>query len=557
MTDLPKKLGGIFELNFNTNDQLIDKEVQINDIESIIEPKKSNEAQNKKDPDSLKQQSSNNNGTDSSSASDESNRDDKNRSIGSSEGPGSSGGSGGSSGPGGSSGSGGSGGPGGSSGSGGSSGPGGSSGSGGPGGPGGPGGSSGPGGSGGPGGPGGPEEPPIPFGATPVCLKEGHPGIPPGNAFDPPPEAIVNAALEAAPLPNAGGRLGPMSMIPPPCQEGYHYGIPSIIGKGPDTSAKHYNLLQERLNYKASHHQMGIGSDFTQENIMEETSDNQTFVNEQEIEDVLSKYNVTYTFEDMDDSDNRYRARSLSRTYRKSTAAGGRNTNDHRTQFLTILDNSAEFNKFADFARECLAGDLINYIQEYETLKRKVIEEFDSLRQSNKKTKSLLFGSTSFITASSQGNSNQSVTGSENQVQDFNLSRSTLGESSAGHSETVTNFLETLPISLTIFDAIETLYPKVEIYPTSQVPDAANPFYEFFAQTFINPSSDLQINLHKLYIDEIMLNFGLGEFTIGLFDDSRDEVLDLLYFGVFPLYLEKLDAIKAQFIKSQVKLHNS
>ncbi|OMJ23581.1 hypothetical protein AYI70_g2172 [Smittium culicis] len=94
------------------------------------------------------------------------------------------------------------------------------------------------------------------------------------------------------------------------------------------------------------------------------------------------------------------------------------------------------------------------------------------------------------------------------------------------------------PTSMTITSAIERLYPSYEIFPTTPIPKELHSLFLSFFNVFIEPESELKVDIHMSIIDEILEIVNSKEMFLGIFDDAREEVLELLYFGVFPRFLE-------------------
>ncbi|OLY79435.1 hypothetical protein AYI68_g6496 [Smittium mucronatum] len=306
----------------------------------------------------------------------------------------------------------------------------------------------------------------------------------------------------------------------------------------------------------------------------------------------MKNYSVAYTSDDYASPTVRRDTRSASKNF-KSSFTG--KSSDYRREFLSMLDNPGMYNQLKKFSKEYISYDLILFLDEYQILKKRVLEELGnngvfrssyendvniqgplgipagdrlgvsihsndsmSLEISNQKWQSSDTLRRKRGSIISEVSKNSFIINFDLERQISPVTKAGTDEASSSQNECRSNgrfeeepvqnhafssvivdrLLSNTPMSITICDALEYLYPNVEINPNSVVPNRLKPIFRAFCDTFINPDSNLTMNIHRSIVDDVMENYRVGEFTIGIFDDAREEVLDLLYFGVFPYYLE-------------------
>ncbi|OMJ14067.1 hypothetical protein AYI70_g8118 [Smittium culicis] len=319
----------------------------------------------------------------------------------------------------------------------------------------------------------------------------------------------------------------------------------------------------------------------------------------------MKNYSVAYTTNDYANPTVRRNTRSASKNF-KSSFTG--KSADYRREFLSMLDSENMYSQLKKFSKEYISYDLILFLDEYQILKKRVLEELDNNEnnsmfrvsyaenaeidnsmdrinsyKNNKYSESNIsdkikfndFQSSGTLKKLSNGENNDFIPDSHILSPGYEKSHHlNIGESTnpntimkrqskfdkvqnkSDHANKngfssiiVDRLLTNTPMSITICDALEYLYPNVEINPNSIVPNKLKPIFQAFCNTFINPNSNLTMNIHRSIIDDVMENYRVGEFTIGIFDDAREEVLDLLYFGVFPYYLESKNLKNAKLYK--------
>ncbi|PVU96631.1 hypothetical protein BB559_002308 [Furculomyces boomerangus] len=277
----------------------------------------------------------------------------------------------------------------------------------------------------------------------------------------------------------------------------------------------------------------------------------------------MKDYSVAYTIDDYANQDARRATRSMSKNF-KSSYSG--KTADYRREFLGMLDNEELYSQLREFSKHYLSYSLIQFLDEYQVLKKRILEEYSVedkvshryTNNSNNSRESMISKAHSSDTLSFERSSIKDSESKHSNFSGFYVPTDGLDDKSGYNSRKLTNkssvypsvivdrLLANTPISITISDALEYIFPQAEIFPTSPIPPKIRGLYKFFYSSFIDPNSSLSINLHGSIVDEIIANFKAGDLTVGLFDDAREEVLDLIYFGVFPYYLSSRNIKKVR-----------
>ncbi|PVV05048.1 hypothetical protein BB560_000436 [Smittium megazygosporum] len=252
-------------------------------------------------------------------------------------------------------------------------------------------------------------------------------------------------------------------------------------------------------------------------------------------------------------------------------------TDDYRNRFVAVLDNPAKYQLFSDCANEYLCSAMILFLDEYQTLKRRILKEFEqnSNLKSAYRTMLRLNNSSESINSGNLASSNPENSSEEDK--DFspepkfdtnfthNPSNYRIGEfkldepsssadqndkfnpyllkASSSHNtvnddEYYNQLLQNIPISPTICSSLEYLFPSFDISSSHPVPHSLHQLFKSFYDVFIDPNSELNIGVHYYTVHEAALQIENNEYNLGMFDDAREEILETLYFGVFPRYLE-------------------
>ncbi|PVU92162.1 hypothetical protein BB561_004001 [Smittium simulii] len=255
---------------------------------------------------------------------------------------------------------------------------------------------------------------------------------------------------------------------------------------------------------------------------------------------------------------------------------------DYRSKFVTMLDSPAKYRMFSNCANQYLCSPLVLFLDEYQTLKRRIMTEFEQNHSLKTAYKTMLklnnnieenednnfenvdeysfgtFDTNDVSTDPSTGNSLPEST--NNPSSQILTSENSLGQNSENlyllenRSEKIlsdgfhdTNFnqlMHTNPISPTICSSLEYLFPSCDISSSHPVPQSLFQLFKSFYSVFIDPNSELNVGVHVYLTYEISQQIESNEYTLGMFDDAREEVLELLYFGVFPRYLESQKSSK-------------
>ncbi|OMH86115.1 hypothetical protein AX774_g346 [Zancudomyces culisetae] len=275
----------------------------------------------------------------------------------------------------------------------------------------------------------------------------------------------------------------------------------------------------------------------------------------------LNNYSVAYTKDDFDDQNTRRTTRSTSKNFRPSFTGVGA---DRRREFLALLDSPSLYRQLKQCAADYLCSELVLFLDEYQTLKKRVLEYFESntdiqnsykgeLHPDDFMDRNSVLSRKNVHTQSTSGTySNKTRSYLENPVNNqLNANTDSVqlstkseknsdmhGTASGFPSVVLERFLSNAPVSLTICGSLEYLFPSANIYSTTPAPRELHQLFKSFCSVFIDPNSDLVVNIHGSIIDEIIQQISDGEITLGVFDDAREEILDMLYFGVFPRYLD-------------------
>ncbi|OLY84345.1 hypothetical protein AYI68_g1490 [Smittium mucronatum] len=350
----------------------------------------------------------------------------------------------------------------------------------------------------------------------------------------------------------------------------------------------------------------------------------------------LRKFFVAATRDDFDDPSDRINSRSVSKSIGSSRFEFS--LNDKRREFLSILDSPSMFKSLSLCANQHLCSPFILFLEEYQALKRRVMEEFatnidlasyyrehlipvtrndqsaghpnihvfgkrdqnhsynsisspNNLRGSPQYLKSSLVSFNSSVSSinkdhfgilidtsplsdensegkkrfrSNSHNSNRKINSNIliNPAKYFDrrglnpdptshpnhLSPSTESKRSTDPSTTnkyiqldliKNRILINTPISVSISEAVQMMYPSSEVFPSTPVPHELRQLFISFFNVFVDPDSELVVDIHMSIVDEITQLIHNDEISLGIFDDAREEVLELLYFGVFPRYLQE------------------
>ncbi|PWA02062.1 hypothetical protein BB558_001803 [Smittium angustum] len=259
----------------------------------------------------------------------------------------------------------------------------------------------------------------------------------------------------------------------------------------------------------------------------------------------LQKYLVAVTKDDFDDPDTRRTTRSMSKS---SNSRFNTTTSDKRLEFLTLLDNPTTYRNLKQCANDHLCSSLILFLDEYQALKRRVLEEFErdvdlkaayenvstpksyilnsSRSESNHSSGKSHKSNDSFVSfRSTQRKSNGFYNNSFINEEDMNDRASSDYESAKKqhHPRATDRLVANTPVSLTICGVLEYLFPNAEIYSTTQVPPALYQLFRSFYSVFIDQQSELAVSIHGSIIDEITQQVSVEEFMLGIFDDAREE----------------------------------
>ncbi|PVU88067.1 hypothetical protein BB559_005740 [Furculomyces boomerangus] len=217
----------------------------------------------------------------------------------------------------------------------------------------------------------------------------------------------------------------------------------------------------------------------------------------------LQKYLVAVTKDDFDDPDTRRTTRSMSKS---SNSRFNTTTSDKRLEFLTLLDNPTTYRNLKQCANDHLCSSLILFLDEYQALKRRVLEEFErdvdlkaayenvstpksyilnsSRSESNHSSGKSHKSNDSFVSfRSTQRKSNGFYNNSFINEEDMNDRASSDYESAKKqhHPRATDRLVANTPVSLTICGVLEYLFPNAEIYSTTQVPPA---LYQLFRRNY-------------------------------------------------------------------------
>ncbi|KAJ2520736.1 hypothetical protein GGI11_001785 [Coemansia sp. RSA 2049] len=229
-------------------------------------------------------------------------------------------------------------------------------------------------------------------------------------------------------------------------------------------------------------------------------------------QDVLSRMHGASALAAGDDPD-----RSMAAVI--ANAAGGSDVG-RRAEFNGILADPYEYRYFCDFAASCFCSEMTAFIDEYQSLKAQTIIALGSEDIWREDADQLDPGYMARMASNI----------------DSDIGYLALANRDNAHSKSLR--LQTPP-TVCILDTARAVYPQYDLSEVTPFPVASLDKLVVMLSVFVNSNSYTAVNLPSAMVLRIRERLGRSQLTLTIFDEIKDEVLNMLYFDVFTRYIRR------------------
>ncbi|KAJ1898426.1 hypothetical protein LPJ81_004344 [Coemansia sp. IMI 209127] len=202
-----------------------------------------------------------------------------------------------------------------------------------------------------------------------------------------------------------------------------------------------------------------------------------------------------------------------------ANAAGGADIG-RRAEFNGILGDPYEYRYFCDFAASCFCSEMTAFIDEYQSLKAQTIIALGSEDIWREDADQLDPGYMARMTSTIDNDMGY------------------LALANRDHPNVKTLRLHTSP-TVCILDTARAVYPQYDLSEITPFPVASMDKLVVMFSVFVNSNSYTAVSLPSAMVLRIRERLGRSQLTLTIFDEIKDEVLNMLYFDVFTRYTRK------------------
>ncbi|KAJ2546012.1 hypothetical protein EV175_005754 [Coemansia sp. RSA 1933] len=199
-----------------------------------------------------------------------------------------------------------------------------------------------------------------------------------------------------------------------------------------------------------------------------------------------------------------------------ANAAGGTDIG-RRTEFNAILSDPYEYRFFCAFAASCFCSELTAFVDEYQSLKNLTVIALGSEDIWREDADRL-----------DPGYMSRMANNIDNGIGFLALANRDHPNSKALRLQT--------PPTVCILETARAVYPQYDLSEVTPFPVAAMDKLVAMFSVFVNSSSHTAVSLPSAMVLRIREQLGRSQLTLTIFDEIKDEVLNMLYFDVFTRY---------------------
>ncbi|KAJ2552253.1 hypothetical protein EV175_003388 [Coemansia sp. RSA 1933] len=202
-----------------------------------------------------------------------------------------------------------------------------------------------------------------------------------------------------------------------------------------------------------------------------------------------------------------------------ANAAGGADVG-RRAEFNGILGDPYEYRYFCDFAASCFCSEMTAFIDEYQSLKTQTIISLGS--------EDIWREDADRLDPGYMARMNSTV---DNSVGYLALANRDHPNSKALRLQT--------PPTVSILETARAVYPQYDLSEVTPFPVASMDKLVVMFSVFVNSNSYTAVSLPSAMVLRVREKLGRSQLTLTIFDEIKDEVLNMLYFDVFTRYSRK------------------
>ncbi|KAJ1661786.1 hypothetical protein IW140_006429 [Coemansia sp. RSA 1813] len=202
-----------------------------------------------------------------------------------------------------------------------------------------------------------------------------------------------------------------------------------------------------------------------------------------------------------------------------ANAAGGTDMG-RRAEFNSILADPYEYRFFCDFAASCFCSEMTAFIDEYQSLKSLTVIALGSEDIWREDADQLDPGYMSRMASN------------------IDSGISYLALANRDHPNAKALRLQTPP-TVCILETARAVYPQYDLSEVTPFPVASMDKLVAMFSVFINSNSYTAVSLPSAMVLRIRERLGRSQLTLTIFDEIKDEVLNMLYFDVFTRYAKR------------------
>ncbi|KAJ1796053.1 hypothetical protein LPJ59_003983 [Coemansia sp. RSA 2399] len=191
-----------------------------------------------------------------------------------------------------------------------------------------------------------------------------------------------------------------------------------------------------------------------------------------------------------------------------------------RAEFNGILGDPYEYRFFCDFAASCFCSEMTAFIDEYQSLKSLTVIALGSEDIWREDADQLDPGYMSRM------------------ANNIDSGMGFLALVNRDHPNAKALRLQTPP-TVCILDTARAVYPQYDLSEITPFPVASMDKLVAMFSVFVNSNSYTAVSLPSAMVLRIRERLGRSQLTLTIFDEIKDEVLNMLYFDVFTRYARK------------------
>ncbi|KAJ2659325.1 hypothetical protein IWW48_003568 [Coemansia sp. RSA 1200] len=201
-------------------------------------------------------------------------------------------------------------------------------------------------------------------------------------------------------------------------------------------------------------------------------------------------------------------------------SAAGATDIGRRAEFNAILADPYEYRFFCDFAASCFCSEMTAFIDEYQSLKSLTVVALGSEDIWREDADQL-----------DPGYMTRMASNIDNGI-------GILALAGRDHPNAKALRLQTPP-TVCILETARAVYPQYDLSEVTPFPVASMDKLVAMFSVFVNSNSYTAVSLPSAMVLRIRERLGRSQLTLTIFDEIKDEVLNMLYFDVFTRYAKK------------------